>query len=109
MIGSIWATRGTAAHHFVSIIDAIGDLPPFDWKYPGPEKEPGEFEKVAAQRRTLKIPRFECHDKSVKCGFTGTAKYPKKPRTRFQLFSREISTEDIQHFTANFDERRVKQ
>ncbi|KAJ3509389.1 hypothetical protein NLJ89_g5249 [Agrocybe chaxingu] len=92
------ATRGTAAHPFVTVEDAIGDLPRFDWNHPRPDREPLD-KREKRQRRAATIPSFKCKVAEQHCGFKGRIGYYSEPKTTFQHMARLNPTSDIQHYT----------
>ncbi|KAJ7508728.1 hypothetical protein B0H11DRAFT_1966459 [Mycena galericulata] len=98
-IDPVRTTRGTMAHASVSIEDAIGDLPPFDWEHPAPGQVSVELRKVQRQRKREGIPVFKCDHEQAHCGFEGIVDYQHEPRTSYQWEARERPTTDIQHFT----------
>ncbi|KAJ3542763.1 hypothetical protein NM688_g5941 [Phlebia brevispora] len=76
-----------APHHFVTVCDAICDLPQFDWLDPH-EIYPQTVEnrKVAKQRRQQGILSFSATAESASshCGFCEMAAYPLMPQNRYQ-------------------------
>ncbi|CAA7265858.1 unnamed protein product [Cyclocybe aegerita] len=92
------ATRGTAAHPFVTVEDAIGDLPRFDWNHPRPDREPLD-KRDKRRRRAATVPSFECKVSEQHCGFKGRIGYYSEPKTTFQHTARLNPTTDIQHYT----------
>ncbi|KAF9270841.1 S-adenosyl-L-methionine-dependent methyltransferase [Marasmius fiardii PR-910] len=92
-------------HHFVTVGDAISDLPPFDWKDPDYHTLPDNLRREAEERERV-IPSIEC--KAPRCGFDGAIAYHHPPLTRFQKQSREMPTTDLQHFTKALSEAHVR-
>ncbi|KIM47705.1 hypothetical protein M413DRAFT_15837 [Hebeloma cylindrosporum] len=94
----IRTAHGTAAHSFVTIGDAISDLPRFDWKHPRPEKEKPEKRKER-RKREANIPSLECNSSKPYCGFQGQIGYFHPAKTTYQERARRNSTSDIQQYT----------
>ena len=119
------AEAGTAPFKFVTIDDAISDLPRFNWcesfhsqcsllhrlsddlsrikkTYsrinPSLSRLPAQKQNEVRQR-AVHIPAFECDEEKPYVGFSGAARYHDAPRTTFQAWCRENQTEDLQHFT----------
>ncbi|KAF9011170.1 hypothetical protein BDQ17DRAFT_1233710 [Cyathus striatus] len=90
-ISPIRITDGTAPHHFVSIHDAISDLPRFHWKNPA-----RIFERDVDDGS---IPSFECSKNVSFCGFKGAVGYHHPPKTSYQVGARQVATTDLQHYT----------
>ncbi|KAJ7687355.1 S-adenosyl-L-methionine-dependent methyltransferase [Mycena rosella] len=95
----IRTTRGTMPHGSVSIEDAIGDLPQFDWKHPDPKNASQSLRKVLDRRAREGIPAYPCEREKNHCGLEGVVAYRHEPRTSFQREARERPTENIQHIT----------
>ncbi|KAJ7204406.1 S-adenosyl-L-methionine-dependent methyltransferase [Mycena pura] len=91
--------RGRAPHASVSIEDAIGDLPPFDWKHPNPRGASPALRQFLDQRVRDGIPVFESDRDKAHCGFEGAVEYKHEPRTSFQRQARERQTDDLQQYT----------
>ncbi|KAI9070389.1 S-adenosyl-L-methionine-dependent methyltransferase [Trametes sanguinea] len=97
-IQPILTLNGTALFKHVSIVDAIGDLPEFDWK------DPRKLQSCSAgcgEKSSRRV--FECKSSEPHCGLSGPSevvpyKY-EKPRTSFQARARRRPTTDIQHYT----------
>ncbi|OCH84951.1 S-adenosyl-L-methionine-dependent methyltransferase, partial [Obba rivulosa] len=87
---AVRTANGVAPFRFVSIEDAIADLPPFHW---------------SASTRTSEEPEqqvmeLECKPKKPYCGLSGPqVEYYTQPRTSFQAKCRERPTADLQHYT----------
>ncbi|KAJ6513941.1 S-adenosyl-L-methionine-dependent methyltransferase [Mycena vitilis] len=95
----IRTTRGRAPHRQVSVGDAIGDLPSFDWAHPDPKNASRSLRSLMKERNLKGIPAYKCDRKQLaRCGDTHVA-YKHEPRTSFQRQAREKPTEDLQHFT----------
>ncbi|KAF8262785.1 S-adenosyl-L-methionine-dependent methyltransferase [Lactarius quietus] len=96
---AVRAEPGTAPFRFVSIDDAISDLPRFDWCVPNPWTKRAE-----ARERAQSIPSLVCDQAKKRIGFEGPVsglalRYHHPPRTSFQAWCRRRRTEDLQHFT----------
>lgn len=115
---------GTAPHPFISIEDAIGDLPRFDWcvlasqllgggifssfneglttpnrKSPGPKRRDNSSASG--------VPALVCEHKQSYCGYKGRVEYHCEPRTMYQKAAREKESTDLQHFTKTVKARKV--
>ncbi|KXN85700.1 DNA (cytosine-5)-methyltransferase 1A [Leucoagaricus sp. SymC.cos] len=90
---------GTAPHPFVSIDDAISDLPRFDWQQPGMN---GRNEQGRPG-----IPSLVCEHKKPYCGYQGRVGYHCEPRTTYQKEAREKESVDLQHFTKTVKAKKV--
>ena len=114
-IRPIRTTKGTAAHPFVTIESAIGDLPRFDWylliaylclfipqtlfrKHPRPERD-SAAKKRERRDRAKEIPSLECKTSEAYCGFRGQIGYYHEPRTTYQQQARLVPTQDLQQYT----------
>ncbi|KAI0368858.1 S-adenosyl-L-methionine-dependent methyltransferase [Pilatotrama ljubarskyi] len=97
VIKPILTTNGTAPMKFISVAEAIGDLPEFDWK------DPGKMMPAAPERPGVLT--LECNPADKSCGLSGpcpseTLSYRfERPRTSYQAKSRSRATTDLQHFT----------
>ncbi|KAF4607079.1 hypothetical protein EYR38_001136 [Pleurotus pulmonarius] len=81
-ISPIIQTMGSYAHPFVTVGDAISDLPRFDWQHPDSDKITAEDHK----RRQLHIPAIPCLKTEPWCGPTEhEAAYFHTPTTAFQV------------------------
>ncbi|KAG9318606.1 hypothetical protein JVU11DRAFT_699 [Chiua virens] len=83
----------SAPLHFVTIEEAIGDLPPFDWISPHVTiKATAQDKRIAQERKDIfKIPAF-CPLESFKpvyVGFTRPRRYSSEPLTRYQKWMRQ--------------------
>lgn len=117
---AVRAEAGTAPFKFVSIDDAISDLPRFDWCASPPllflparrpsqttflyRLNPGLGRQSAQKRnearlRAVHIPVLECDQEKPYVGLRGEVPYHHVPRTTFQARCRKGRTEDLQHFT----------
>ncbi|KAI0640019.1 S-adenosyl-L-methionine-dependent methyltransferase [Trametes polyzona] len=105
----ILTTNGTAPHQYVSIADAIGDLPQFDWE--NPRKI---IPSAPVQPRRDGILTLKCDALHQPCGIagpcpSGTVAYRyKTPRTSFQAKCRVKATSDLQHITRILPEATVE-
>ncbi|KAJ7024401.1 S-adenosyl-L-methionine-dependent methyltransferase [Mycena alexandri] len=98
-VAPIRTTRGRAAHAGVSIEDAIGDLPLFDWKHPDPKNASADLRKLQRERKQAGIPVLACVRDEAHCGFQGVVAYRHGPKTSFQREARERPVVDMQHYT----------
>ncbi|KAJ7070674.1 hypothetical protein C8F01DRAFT_1362531 [Mycena amicta] len=98
MIFPINTERGKAAHAAVTIEDAIGDLPRFDWEHPNPRKASAQVRGLIGQRERSGVPTLKCDRKEAYCGFEDV-EYQHEPQTSFQKQAREQRTENLQHYT----------
>ncbi|KAJ7776611.1 S-adenosyl-L-methionine-dependent methyltransferase [Mycena maculata] len=98
-IEPIRTTRGTMAHPSVSIADAIGDLPQFDWEHPDPKNAAPALRRLLNQRKQAGIPVLKCDVDRAHCGYEGAGEYNDEPKTSYQRQAREHQTKNIQHFT----------
>ncbi|KAG6901728.1 hypothetical protein C0995_008696 [Termitomyces sp. Mi166 len=96
-IRPIRAANGTAPHPFVTIDDAISDLPRFDWKPP---------KSSSTGRRG--VPQKTCDTASKQCGYTGVVRYHHEVKTSYQEAARSKETKNLQHFTRTFKPEKVK-
>ncbi|KAI0064526.1 S-adenosyl-L-methionine-dependent methyltransferase [Artomyces pyxidatus] len=77
--------NGAAPLYPVTVEDAIGDLPPFDWKNPHqviPRRKRDAEEE--ATRKAAGIPAFDAERGTHYTGFYKPVRYASAPRTRFQ-------------------------
>ncbi|KAJ7721567.1 hypothetical protein DFH07DRAFT_972254 [Mycena maculata] len=90
-----------APHACVTIGDAIGDLPPFDWRNPHkiiPETQADVIERE--NRAAQGIRQFDPFEAPV--GFSDPVKYATKPTTRYQKAMRRNNPTTVQyHFTSS--------
>ncbi|KAF9469568.1 S-adenosyl-L-methionine-dependent methyltransferase [Collybia nuda] len=99
--------RGTAPHPSVTIDDAIGDLPRFDWKNPNLDCEPPDKQREIRERARI-VPTLECNYRSPHCGFQGVVEYQYAAKTTYQVAARAKPTTDLQHFTKCLLPKRVE-
>ena len=118
------AEPGIAPFRFVSIDDAISDLPRFDWCVVqftshrllllnlGYRMNPS-LRRLSAQKRdearerAAAVPTLVCDQAKKHVGFKGPVvsgsgtglRYHHPPRTSFQAWCRKRRTDDLQHFT----------
>ncbi|KAJ3571618.1 hypothetical protein NP233_g3648 [Leucocoprinus birnbaumii] len=102
IIRPIRTNVGTAPHPFVSIEDAIGDLPKFDWKRPGQVRRNGRDE-----REREGVPVVVCDYKKPHCGYQGRVEYQFEPKTSYQRDARVKESNDLQHYTKTVKARKV--
>jgi DNA (cytosine-5)-methyltransferase 1 len=120
-IQPIHTLRGTAPCHFVTIDDAIGDLPLFDWfvsfrlfapvanlgNRKGTKKVPLPGQEIGVLKRTGDVPVLSCDRSKGRCGFEGEVAYRSEPMTTFQVWCRRKKTKDLQHITRTLKEDTV--
>ncbi|KAH9486450.1 DNA (cytosine-5)-methyltransferase 1 [Psilocybe cubensis] len=111
VIAPIRMAHGTARNRCVTIKDAIGDLPRFDWlrnlKHPSPDTE-DKKRKDARRRRAREVAAVDCNVKDTYSGFSGKIGYHIDPKTRYQKQARLKETIDIQHYTRCLLPRKVE-
>ncbi|KAJ7597662.1 S-adenosyl-L-methionine-dependent methyltransferase [Mycena floridula] len=97
--------RGTAPLRSITIKDAIGDLPLFDWEHPkDPIKQRQQMRKD--KRQDVQV----CGPQDWFIGPSGPPKYAyDSPRTSFQREVRANPTLDLQHFTRIFASPKIIQ
>ncbi|KAF8131609.1 S-adenosyl-L-methionine-dependent methyltransferase [Boletus edulis] len=96
----ITTLSGVAPHRYVSVHDAISDLPKFDWKDP---------DKVLNRHQMEERGVKECKDGYPWCGYEGpNVAYGHEPHTRFQQRCRSRPTRDIQQYTRTYDPKKVE-
>ncbi|KAH9942756.1 S-adenosyl-L-methionine-dependent methyltransferase [Amylocystis lapponica] len=100
----IRTARGVAPFPFVTIEDAIADLPRFDWENPHklePRSRKAGSERSRRTADNQAVPVLPCDRRKAHCGLSGAAVeyHYNKPRTSFQARCRARPTEDLQHFT----------
>jgi len=93
---------GTAPHHFVTVDDAIGDLPRFHWRNPGKERA-----REKDDRRS-RFPSIVCDNTLAKCGPRDPVEYYYEPNTYFQQQCREKQPQRLQHFTRTYGKQKVE-
>lgn len=105
-IRPIRSTGGTAPQPFVSIADAISDLPRFNWSIGDTGSTEPEADSTPSQ-----VPSFIC-DKTLgphwHCGYQGQTPYFHEPETSYQLQARIRSTDDLQQYTRCFQKKKVE-
>ncbi|KAG9223174.1 hypothetical protein PLEOSDRAFT_155087 [Pleurotus ostreatus PC15] len=98
-ISPIVQTVGSYVHPFVTVGDAISDLPRFDWEHPDPDKITAEDH----ERRQLGIPALPCWKTEPWCGPTGhETAYFHPARTTFQVQCRLNEPSNLQQYTKVF-------
>ncbi|KAF9225292.1 S-adenosyl-L-methionine-dependent methyltransferase [Gyrodon lividus] len=95
---------GIAQHRYVSVHDAISDLPVFhwyaSWKHPRKNLSPRQM-----QEQKIK----DCLENQPWCGLSGRdVPYEHEPRTGFQAKCRRKVTRDLQHYTRTYDSKKVE-
>ncbi|KAI0069446.1 S-adenosyl-L-methionine-dependent methyltransferase [Panus rudis PR-1116 ss-1] len=110
---SIWpivpATE-TAAFKFVTIREAISDLPYFNWKPPKSNAAHRIIPNPDNPQLQQTVDALTCHSGLVKCRISGSnVRYRfRTPQTTYQKWSRSRETKDIQHFTRALKEQIVQ-
>ncbi|KAF9444348.1 S-adenosyl-L-methionine-dependent methyltransferase [Macrolepiota fuliginosa MF-IS2] len=107
IVNPIQPGPGTAPHPFVSIEDAIGDLPRFDWKRPGQKNNERNRARQLTDDVGRGVPGLICNHKATHCGYKGRVDYHCEPRTAYQKAAREKESKDLQHFTKTVKARKV--
>ncbi|OBZ68208.1 DNA (cytosine-5)-methyltransferase 1B [Grifola frondosa] len=109
-IRPIRTANGLAPCKFVSIDDAIGDLPRFDWKNPRKlELSTRQYLDDIPEEGHRNIPAIACDRSKPYCGPAKTEPYHhRKPLTSFQVRCRIRPTTDLQHFTRVLKEETVE-
>ncbi|TCD63769.1 hypothetical protein EIP91_004952 [Steccherinum ochraceum] len=100
-----------AAHRLVTVEDAIGDLPRFDWRSPKRPTQPSRTIPHPTNPSTqLTVPSLPCNKARAFCGYHGSsAVYHHPPRTAFQQRCRESGQlKDLQHYTRVLKEQVVE-
>lgn len=99
-IAPIKTGTGCSFHPFVTIDDAISDLPRFDWEHPRPHSLSPEKQREMRER-ARDIPAIDCCDRNGWfCGYHGAnAPYHHDPKTRYQAQARRRVSRDLQHYT----------
>lgn len=106
-IRPIWTQTGYAPHQFVSIDDAIGDLPRFDWVNPRPPRDPARRRQDRERAQT--IPLKKCKKDRPWCGYSGeNVEYEHEPTTAFQRWCREEPSKDLQQYTRTYEAIKVE-
>ncbi|KAG1742724.1 S-adenosyl-L-methionine-dependent methyltransferase [Suillus paluster] len=106
-ITPIWTQEGYAPHKFVSIDEAISDLPRFDWVNPRPSTDPKIRREERERART--IPLEACKKDRPWCGYSGEGvQYEHDPTTAFQTWCREEPSKDLQHYTRTYEDIKVE-
>ncbi|KAI0324519.1 S-adenosyl-L-methionine-dependent methyltransferase [Cubamyces sp. BRFM 1775] len=98
-IQPILTLNGTAPCKFISVAEAIGDLPEFDWLNP---QKILQSQALPTSRENAR-PAFKCDITETFCGFKGPSEVVgyryTKPHTSFQEKCRRKPTSDLQHYT----------
>ncbi|OJA16031.1 hypothetical protein AZE42_04288 [Rhizopogon vesiculosus] len=99
----------SAPLHFVTIHEAIGDLPPFDWINPHTNISKTATDSKVERRRKdeLGIPSFSALTSKATsvdpyAGFSKPCRYTSGPLSRYQKFMRKGSGKLIYHYTKRF-------
>lgn len=106
-IRPIWTQTGYAPHQFVTIDDAISDLPRFDWANPRPPRDPARRREERERAQT--IPIKKCKKDRPWCGYSGEdVEYEHEPTTAFQKWCREEPSKDLQQYTRTYEAIKVE-
>ncbi|OJA18063.1 hypothetical protein AZE42_05415 [Rhizopogon vesiculosus] len=106
-IRPIWTRTGYAPHRFVTIDDAISDLPRFDWVNPRPPTDPARRQEERERART--IPLKKCKKDRPWCGYSGRdVPYKHDPTTALQKWCRQEPSKDLQHYTRTYEPIKVE-
>ncbi|KAG6840764.1 hypothetical protein C0991_004549 [Blastosporella zonata] len=97
LICPIRISNGTAPHPFVTVDDAISDLPRFHWKPPKSLFSPGDGIRLEI-----------CDLNLAQCGISGPARYHHEVKTSYQGAARSKATKNLQQFTRTFKPVKVK-
>ncbi|OCH93875.1 S-adenosyl-L-methionine-dependent methyltransferase [Obba rivulosa] len=84
----------------VTVMDAIGDLPRFDWTNPHQELRPTQADlQEARDRKTRGIPSFNAVTSSCKSlpGFVDPSPYSTTPLSRYQAWVRDGGGEEVEY------------
>ncbi|PCH37981.1 S-adenosyl-L-methionine-dependent methyltransferase [Wolfiporia cocos MD-104 SS10] len=102
-------TNGMQLHQYVSVEDAISDLPRFHWKNPYKILNRNHRLEDDAMDVEDDIPSLLCDPTQKICGFSGRAvNYHSDPVTSFQAKCRAKPLRDLQHFTRVLKEETVE-
>ncbi|KAG2155745.1 S-adenosyl-L-methionine-dependent methyltransferase [Suillus clintonianus] len=106
-IRPIWTQTGYAPHQFVTIDDAISDLPRFDWVNPRPSTNTAI--RRQERQRAQTIPLKKCKKDRPWCGYSGEdVVYEHDPATAFQKWCREEPSKDLQQYTRTYEAIKVE-
>jgi len=122
-IRPIWTRTGYAPHRFITIDDAISDLPRFDWcscilyglhlliiscrENPRPSRDPVVRQEERKRART--IPVKKCKKDRPWCGYSGRdVPYRHAPATAIQKWCRKEPTNDLQQYTRTYEPIKVE-
>lgn len=108
---------GVAPHRYVSVHDAIGDLPKFEWYDPTfcvrvflnrlPRRKAPE--EILSRREMNEKRVKECLENMPWCGYSGpNVAYEHEPHTSYQRRCRSRPTRDIQHYSRTYPHEKVK-
>ncbi|EIW74107.1 S-adenosyl-L-methionine-dependent methyltransferase [Coniophora puteana RWD-64-598 SS2] len=89
-----------APFDMVTIEDAIGDLPPFDWEHPNPTENDREESKARQDIGILAFPAVRTETCQRVCGFETPAHYVYPPMTSYQQAMRRKDAPQVTyHYT----------
>ncbi|KAG2037322.1 S-adenosyl-L-methionine-dependent methyltransferase [Suillus americanus] len=101
----------SAPLHFVTIHEAIGDLPPFDWVNPHTTISKTAADKAVERKRKdeLGIPSFSAlrsarTSTDPYAGYSKPCRYPSGPLSRYQKLMRQGSEKLQYHYTKRFND-----
>ncbi|KII89181.1 hypothetical protein PLICRDRAFT_160365 [Plicaturopsis crispa FD-325 SS-3] len=100
----------SAPFHFVTVYDAISDLPAFDWRNPHVVCKRTPEDVAEAAERLQSIPCFDPLARhSVYCGFSQPTEYVHEPLTPYQRLMRRDTGDTVTHqYTRRFGEAVVE-
>ncbi|KIL00792.1 hypothetical protein PAXRUDRAFT_29521 [Paxillus rubicundulus Ve08.2h10] len=100
IIQPIRTLPGIAQHRYVSVHDAISDLPVFHWRNPRKNISPRQMREQGIK---------DCLENQPWCGLSGRdIPYEHEPRTGFQAQCRRKATSDLQHYTRTYESKKVE-
>jgi len=86
----------------VTIEDAIGDLPPFDWEHPNPTEDDIEESEARQDIGILTFPAVRTETCQRVCGFEGPAHYAYPPMTSYQQAMRSKGAPQVTYHYTTF-------
>ncbi|THH22378.1 hypothetical protein EUX98_g8210 [Antrodiella citrinella] len=96
-------------HNLVTIEDAIGDLPQFDWKHPRRIQQQRKVPHPDDPDANFYVSALACDKSKAFVGYSGpNAVYHTEPKTVFQRKCREKPLVDLQHYTRVLKEQVVE-
>ncbi|KZP00453.1 S-adenosyl-L-methionine-dependent methyltransferase [Calocera viscosa TUFC12733] len=88
---------GGAPHPYVTVEDAISDLPPFHWDWD--ERGLRRPDPDLPRPQELRVPALTKNRKRETCGYTDATEYPGPPKTAYQRSIRHACQEIEYHVT----------